>query len=194
MIKKILRMPEIPKGFRGYKPEKVQTTRKIDIKTDVHLEHLKDAFRKHHGHDTEGYYNNATSLLTMNYSAADVEKFCLSLADLNRNFYKGFALGPFLSALVNNGRDNDYRLCISHIDLWIDYLGFRNRKKVTIEGNVGHALGELMERGIIIVNGNAGDGVGYMMSDGVIIVNGNAGTNVGSNISGGKIHINGNHK
>ena len=66
-----------------------------------------------------------------------------------------------------------------------------SRKKLTINGTPGNALGAYLDGGIIEVNGNAQDAVGDTMNDGKIIVHGHAGDALGYAMRGGSIFIRG---
>jgi len=160
------------------------------------------------------------------HGAAEVGSFALMLPEIKeaelegvsapRSPYMGHKFGEraglFLSALINSSRDSEHVICLVHMDFLIDYLGCGNRKKLTVIGDVGKALGCHMSDGEIIVEGNAknvaatfmcggkilvkgnvGDNLGYYMCDGEVVVEGDADYQVASDMEGGKITVKGNH-
>lgn len=66
------------------------------------------------------------------------------------------------------------------------------KRKITINGTPGNALGAYLDGGIIEVNGNVQDAVGDTMNDGKIIVHGNSGDALGYAMRGGSIFVRGN--
>ena len=66
-----------------------------------------------------------------------------------------------------------------------------NRKRITINGTPGNALGSYLDGSVIEVNGNAQDAVGDTMNDGKIIIHGNAGDALGYAMRGGSIFVKG---
>jgi len=66
------------------------------------------------------------------------------------------------------------------------------KKRLTIEGIPGNALGAYLNGAEIIVNGNAQDAVGDTMNDGSIIIHGNIGDAAGYAMRGGQIIVKGN--
>jgi formylmethanofuran dehydrogenase subunit C len=129
--------------------------------------------------------------------------------------YKEFQVeqGIFFSALMNHGKDSDYVIHTEHLDIPIDYLGYRierdvnvtvrgdvgewvgnkmRRGSINVEGNTGRCLGHTLMGGSIAVKGNAANAVGFMMKDGNITVNGDAMDGVGCQLEDGEIVVNGN--
>ncbi|HIX92517.1 MAG TPA: glutamate synthase [Firmicutes bacterium] len=66
------------------------------------------------------------------------------------------------------------------------------KKKLTINGVPGNALGAYLNGASVTVNANAQDAVGDTMNDGEIIIHGNVGDAVGYAMRGGKIIVEGN--
>ena len=212
--------------FRKFRRETAQLVRQADVKENKALKALKVAWRKYEyqpdmsvaGLDDKNYENAISAIKGITYSAKDVALFSVGLSEFADEEHLSSKAGFFISALVNNGNETDYKVFVSHIEeirgllkLKISWLGYRNTKNLTIEGNIeacagdkmqsgqiivngnvrGTGLGNFMEGGRIIVNGNMGTGVGIKMKNGEIIVNGNACANIGDNMQGGVIRING---
>jgi glutamate synthase domain-containing protein 3 len=130
----------------------------------------------------------------MVYSSKDVTDFSITLAEFQEvyNFYVN--AGTFLSALVNQCKDEDITIVTEHLSTPVGYLGYKNNKNVLIKGNIGDTVGYEMERGTIRIEGNAIRGVGKDMRGGVIIIEGNAGEEVGRFMYGGEIYLNGGYR
>lgn len=67
-----------------------------------------------------------------------------------------------------------------------------SKKRITIDGIPGNALGAYLDGASIVVNANAQDAVGDTMNEGSIIIHGNVGDTAGYAMRGGKIFIRGN--
>lgn len=66
------------------------------------------------------------------------------------------------------------------------------RRKITVRGTPGNALGTYLNGAEITVFGNAQDAVGDTMNDGRIVVHGNIGDAAGYAMRGGAIYVKGN--
>ncbi|NYZ74491.1 hypothetical protein H0O00_05080 [Candidatus Micrarchaeota archaeon] len=219
-------VPKIPalamaNRFSRYKPETERAVRKVEVVEDKTLKKMKDAWKSCGYVYSDKYYPEMLETVKkLEYSAKDVEKFSIALAEFRGErasahefgIVLGFVhkAGFFLSALMNNCKDSEFVVHTNHLAKPIIYLGYRNTKNIIVNGNVGDYLGEYMEGGTItvegtagdrvgcsmeggtiIVKGNAGDEVGYAMEGGTITVKGNAGDDVGERMNGGEIHLNG---
>lgn len=67
-----------------------------------------------------------------------------------------------------------------------------SKKKITVNGIPGNALGAYLNGATITVNANAQDAVGDTMNEGKIIIHGNIGDAAGYAMRGGKIFVKGN--
>ena len=105
----------------------------------------------------------------LEYDAADVTSFSLTLAKYEGYEQVGERAGIFLSALVNAGKDKEYTIYADQIQIF--YLGTYNSKDLTIIGNCGGGLATEMVGGSITVNGNCND-IGNFIRSGQITVNG----------------------
>jgi hypothetical protein len=144
--------------FGRYKDESEKAARKADVKEDRVLRQLKTAWRSLRKREfiNHEYYNELLTLVKdLRYSAADVEKFSLALAEFQDEGQFSKKAGLFLSALINNGNDTDYIIHTGHLKpiLW---LGYKNSKNITVEGNAGDFVGPRMEGGEIHINGEIG--------------------------------------
>jgi hypothetical protein len=160
------------------------------------------------GNAEERYYgmvSNLSILKGLDYSALDVERLTIVLPELvnkildesscsEREFELANRVGLFMSALINNGKDDKYVLRLEYLPLKLHYLGYQNRKKALVKGDGGENCGFDMEGGRLMIEGNVYDGVGSWMKGGVIIVNGDAGMFVGREMLDGEIHLNGRYR
>lgn len=186
--------------FGKYKPETQQPVRKLKVQGDETLRELKKVFKrflrkKIKETQERGFFTEQDVAKEMIrgifYTAEDVEKFSLALAEFQDK--KDFAekAGRFLSVLINEGKDSDYIVHTRHLE-HISYIGIKNTKNITIEGHSGYAAAYGMSGGRIIVNGDVELDAGEFLSGGELILNGNATSRIGYHMSGGKIVLHGN--
>ena len=100
--------------------------------------------------------------------------------------------GIFLSAILSVIREETVVLDLRSLTL--DFVGFRNRKSVFVEGNVGSYAGAEMEEGLLKIKWNAFGSLGREMRGGEIVVHGDAGYWVGEKMRGGRIVVEGSVK
>ena len=137
-------------------------------------------------------YIKALELIrNLRYSARDVEQFSIALVQFQKEREFSEKAGIFLSALINNGSDSDYRVHTSHLDKKPSCLGVLNKKNIVIEGDVDYGVGKMMLGGSIIVDGNVGFRTGFLMFGGKLVINGNTDTETGYGMTCGEIHVNG---
>ncbi|MDD5171995.1 MAG: hypothetical protein PHF60_03075 [Candidatus ainarchaeum sp.] len=184
----------LTKGFGKYKPEDENAVRKVEVVENETLRQLKKAWGNYTVagvlHDLD--YLPALALAEkLEYTAADVEKFCIALAEFQDEKHFSKKAGLFLSALINNGKDTDYVIHTKHLVRPMECICFQNTKNVIVKGNALLGIGWDMKRGQIIVEGDADHLVGLRMRGGSITVKGNAGEWVGSKMTGGKIRLEG---
>ncbi len=65
------------------------------------------------------------------------------------------------------------------------------KKKITIHGTPGNALGAYLDGASIVVDGNAQEAVGDTMNEGKIVIHGNVGDALGYAMRGGSIFVKG---
>ncbi|MDD5171803.1 MAG: hypothetical protein PHF60_02090 [Candidatus ainarchaeum sp.] len=183
------------KGFGGYKPMDEQPVRKVVVVEDETLRQLKAVWSRTGYSEiifNEYYDKLSTVMIPLSYSASDVERFSIALAEFQegRNFQDN--AGVFLSALINNCKDDTFVVHTAQFVEPICFLGYRNMKNIVVDGAVGNQAGTVMSDGTITVQGNAGEHVGSGMTGGTIIVEGNAGDFAGWYMENGVIRIGGN--
>jgi len=171
------------KRFRRYKGESEKKVREVDRQKNA-VGYLKEAWERclfdldESGLDpvdnTEACYKIALlAIKDIEYGACDVEKFSnISICGLEKEENVEMKLGLFLSALINNGKDENYTIPAEnkYPHESIHFIGFKNTKNINVNGSVGDFLGDSMIRGSIFVDGDAGNNVGYMMQSGKITV------------------------
>lgn len=70
--------------------------------------------------------------------------------------------------------------------------GVLGKKRITIYGVPGNALGAYLDGSELVVTGNAQDATGDTMNDGCIVIHGSSGDATGYAMRGGKIFVHGN--
>ncbi|NYZ74129.1 hypothetical protein H0O00_03225 [Candidatus Micrarchaeota archaeon] len=179
--------------FGRYKPEEEKPVRKVEVVKDETLKKMKKAwksFRYTRLRSGDSYLNALASIERLEYSASDIKNFSIAIAEFQDEKDFSEKAGFFLSALINNGKDQDYIIHTKHLAVPLDSIGCENTKNITVEGNAGDNAGDGMRGGIITVNGNAHYGAGNSMIGGTITVNGDAGEHVGIWMIGGAIVAN----
>ncbi|MFP4045659.1 MAG: hypothetical protein ACLFS3_01220 [Candidatus Aenigmatarchaeota archaeon] len=127
-------------------------------------------------------YEIALSLVgNMNTKGETIRRFCQEVELENLD-------GLFLSALINTCEEEKIEL--ANLEK-VDFVGYRNQRKIKIDGSVGRHLGEAMSEGRIVVHGDAGERAGEEMSGGVITIKGDSGPRTGLGMTGGKIIVKG---
>jgi formylmethanofuran dehydrogenase subunit C len=180
--------------FSKYAPEAEKAVRKAEVVENEALRRLKDAWKNNmlSGTFKDGYKDAVSAVEKLSYSAGDVESFSIALAEFQAEDGFEFKAGYFLSALINEGRDMDYTIHTAHLAEQPRFVGYRNRKSITVHGDVGDSLGYKMEAGSITLQGDAGQRCGSNMSGGSIIVEGSLGRWCGDFMQGGTITARGN--
>ncbi|MDD5171998.1 MAG: hypothetical protein PHF60_03090 [Candidatus ainarchaeum sp.] len=226
LAKREIVVPNVPalamaKGFTKYKPEEEKAVRKAEVEENETLRQLKAAWkaveyarnqrRRIPDYSWQHCYEKASELAKqVDYSAEDVERFSIALAEFQGEEEFSEKAGLFLSALINNGKDSDYVIHTEHLGEGIHRIGWMNTKNIIVKGDVSES-GRDMADGELIVRGNARNGLGvrmeggritvkgdscglagYGMQGGAIIVEGNAADSVGLRMEGGTITVKGN--
>jgi hypothetical protein len=194
----------ISKRFGRFKDEDEKSVRAPNVVRNDVLEQLTDAWkrfgmelerkrlesRRDLAFDTR--YNAALSAVRyISYPAQDVERFSIACIQFQDENHFCSNAGIFLSALINNCKDNDFVINTGHLTEKIWCLGYQNTKNITVFGDIDRSLGREMKCGTITVEGNAGGWVGYLMEGGSIIVKGSAKVYVGNEMKNGKITVGG---
>jgi hypothetical protein len=198
--------------FSRYRQESEKTSKKADVKEDQVIEQLKAAWKRYRHvrtntrpamsyrplynfpnilMNTDDNYRNALRTLEgIAYSASDVERFAIAIAEFQDEKEFHLKAGIFLSALINSCEDEDFTIQTAHLSNPPKFLGMKNKKNITVEGSVGDLLG-YQNRGTITVEGDAGVQTGREMEDGRIIIKGNVGCATGFMMVGGLLRIHG---
>jgi hypothetical protein len=199
--------------FGRYKQELELQMREEDVKTDPCMERLAEALRRYASMKDSNVkswqtrYEAALNIARdLAYTAQDVEKFCVTLIQFHDDFLRSYRfeakVGFFLSALVNHGSEQKYRLLTRHLPVKIRYLCTMNEKEVELEGDAGRYFGKGMKAGVVTMNGNCQAGytrknagftleeTAYGIEGGVIEITGN--WSGGLPVSNAKIVVHGN--
>ncbi len=187
------------RNFGRYMREDPKPVRPQKIEEDKTLKKLKEAWNvaasqvRGYGRIDIAYGIIFGTIKDIEYTARDVEKFSIVIAEFQNQGFFYIQAGLFLSALINNGTDTEYTIQTKHLEKWwISKLGYRNTKIISVNGSIGSYLGNEMNGGKITVWGNVGGGTGYEMYAGEIKVWGNADDETGVYMKGGKIIVEGN--
>lgn len=176
--------------------QKTEPARTIDVKESKGLKCICEAYEKFGAikyplRDVEGTYSRALRHVhALDYTAQDVTAFPLTLAEQYSNLDEDQdGLGMFISALVNNSKEQDFTIALPH--LIVGHIGYKNSKNLTIIGDVGPRAGRGMQSGNLTIRGNANDNVGDVMLGGHLIVFGNARNHIADGMKGGNLTITG---
>jgi len=202
---RVVHPPTVMKASRRfgmYKKENEKKVRNVDIVKDEVIENIKKIWIEAGDKSCfaiylawEGYYRSVIYALdfpkSRDYSPKDVEKFCLLLSEFQNERDFTAKAGLFLSALINNRNSTEYVLHTSHFPEPLCCIGYRNKKRIMVNGDVGDFVGNYMEGGMIVVEGNADKWAGSDMKDGIIKIKGRARECVGRLMQGGEIRVDG---
>ncbi len=143
------------------------------------------------------------------YTVQDIEEFIAGIAKYQDAKRYHARAGLFISSLVNHAKEDKITLDLGHLDVLFDFLGYKNRKDLTIIGNIGshcfqdvetgrgHVEGDALDffgaqqhGGSISISGDARDDAGYKKDGGSLLVN-NVRNRTGEGMTGGILQING---
>ena len=126
---------------------------------------------------TDIYSHFSTLLSPLRFSAKDIKAFCFAILPKyqEERDFSGLA-GVFLSVAINQSHDQKFFVPVSHLACSLDYVGYQNIKRVTLDGNAGKYAGDRMSSGFLKITGDVGEGIGYNLYGGRITVCGNART------------------
>jgi formylmethanofuran dehydrogenase subunit C len=139
----------------------------------------------------EENYNKAIELISnLNYSSEDITEFSRNLIQIQDDPDFEYKAGIFISALINKSNEDEFKI-VTKGSKSMSYLGYKNTKKIVIDGDAGDMLGYKMsnQNSKITVLGNAGDSVGKEMNGGFIVVQGDAGDRIGEKMKNGSIIV-----
>jgi formylmethanofuran dehydrogenase subunit C len=182
------------KRFGKYKDESQKATRDVVAEECETLRGIVNAWQTYTKSDEwrlKGDYSKVCDAIRgLEYSAQDVERFCVLLAEYSDDDFFESRAGFFLSGLINLGKDTSYELNIPQ-GMNINYLGLGNRKEIIVSGDLGDHIGLKSKGGTMTVYGNVGHYLGREAFGGKIIVEGNVGDKAGGEMIGAHIEIKG---
>src|SRR5271157_1032585 len=124
--------------FRGFSPECEHRSNKFKVESNMAVESMREAWLKCGFGSREigkryGIYLDGVK--DLDYSAKDVEIFSVMLSEFqDREFFLTSA-GLFLSALVNNCKEDGVTIHTTHLVRPIYYIGWMNTKNMIVDGN-----------------------------------------------------------
>jgi hypothetical protein len=140
-------------------------------------------------------------LRNLECSAHDIEGFSILLEGLQfewnvgkySKYHEEFMreTGILFSALVEAGEERDYVIHTRQLESPLDFIGWKNRKNVIIDGEVGTDAGNSMRGGSLLIKGYADQDLGIYMEGGKITLEGRGYGTVGLNMRGGIIEVHG---
>lgn len=134
-------------------------------------------------------YKLCRKLVPRDCQKSEIADFSVSLQSLQSiSEYEDIKTGLYLSALINESRDNDFVVFIRHLKRKIAQLGEYNTKNFRVYGDVGSYVGCTMLRGKIVVDGDAQFSPGFQMRGGEIDILGEIGYIHDQDIKYGKIY------
>ena len=186
-------MANFDKFLRGIGKQEERTDSKIKVEVNPILEQLVEIYEGWLKEQSQVCYGNDCKLSMdktkgLGYSSRDITSLCLRLKIYESHKYFDDS-GVFLSALINNCNDAEFLLITLHLNKKLNFIGYKNTKKIIVKGCTQNWAGLEMSGGIIIVEENTKDFTGNYMSDGNIIIKGKTGENTGSYMTGGVIRV-----
>jgi glutamate synthase domain-containing protein 3 len=178
--------------FGGFKPESERTVRTMKVEMSPILERMVRIWGEVHKHQKSIYSQISERICGLEYSAKDIEKFSIALAQFQEHTQFQNRASDFLNVLMEHCKDDEFIIHTVHLDRTIPNLSIGDMKKLIIDGNAGAYVGGWIEGASITVTGNAGASTGCAMKRGSITVEGNSGKNTGELMGGGMITVNGN--
>jgi formylmethanofuran dehydrogenase subunit C len=182
------------KRFGHYKKVKSRAVRKAEVQENEKLKRILQVWHSCRSVPIEiGNEHKAMQEATKGLccTANEIEAFCLLLSDFqDKEGFSNYA-GIFLSALMHNGKDDEYVINIRHLDAKLNFISIFRQMNVTIEGDVDSSIGRRLKGGTLIIAGDVGPCLGEYMEEGDILVHGNADAKVGHSMSGGRITVHG---
>jgi hypothetical protein len=179
--------------FRGFKPESELSVREAKVETNPVLEKMKIVWRVCDDFDPDNWDNGYDKMIKrikkIRHSAKDIELFSLALAGYQDEKDFSDKAGFYLSALINTSKGREFVIHTAHLTEIVNFIGYRNKRTITVHGDTGWCVGDEMKSGTVIVDGDAGHNMGYGMRGGTITVKGNAGDAVGNYMRRGTIIV-----
>lgn len=128
------------------------------------------------------------------YEPHDIEELCAFMGlSKEVDFEHSAPLGLYISALINASKESCFELNLHNYQCGLHFLGFRlkERKHLSVIGDLGHFSGAGLHGGYLEVTGSTGSWCGADMMSGRIKVAGDAHSKTGEQMKGGQIQVNG---
>lgn len=206
------------KPFGRYKKESANAVRTFEIVETKALAKIRKAWERyvkataHETQSTELKCKDAAKFVSgLEYSADDVTSFSILVGDYSDyGQLLKIRIGLFISALINEGQDEEYVIYTSSFEENSECLCSDNTKNVTVHGDAGDWFADNMKSGIVrllgscgfasagmeggklMIEGDCSDEFAVNMKGGEATVLGNATKNFGYEMMGGKLTIMGN--
>ena len=122
---KIPALTAVSSVFGRYKPEERHEIRQADVEGGETRRQLGEAWKnyKWDGNLDARWVEVCDLVRNLICSAKDVENFSIALAEFQDEKDFSEKAGLFLSALINNGKDNDYIIHTKHLEKKINFIG-----------------------------------------------------------------------
>lgn len=134
------------------------------------------------------FFDVCNCIIPENIRANDILLFSSRLKEYQDDSDFRVRAGMYLSSLITNCDENLVSVCTKDLEKNIHLIGYRNHGKIiSIDGNVGHGSGTLMDNGILSIRGDSGLYTGDQLCGGEIYVYGRSGDGFGRGMIGGKM-------
>ncbi len=160
-------------GQEAQEEKLIQTVRNpvLDLLCKKYLEYLRPKKINPDTFKGDLYLFSLDLIEKIEYTAKDVENFSILLKKYEKHPFF-FISGVFLSALINQSKEDKLQILLSHLNERLSSIGRNNVKQLTVIGSTGSLTGCYMVKGQIFVKGNAGMMTGLCSEGGEIYVNG----------------------
>jgi formylmethanofuran dehydrogenase subunit C len=203
-VRRRIEVPDMAarKRFGRYKKEGSSTVRDADVRQDIAgvgtlLRFWEDGgrsfdyFSVRSDYALRAYKDNCALAKRLDYTAEDVERFSIILAehqDVDAFWYR---MSGCLSTLIDSGADPEYTIHVGKLLSAPSFLGWRNRKDLLVIGDVGYSFVSGMTDGSVRAEGLVKDDLAKGMTGGVVEIFGDAGGGAGIHLGGGEVSIRG---
>ncbi len=175
-------MAEITDYLNGLNEQQVQEEQLIQLVNNPIIEEICEFYELwYHQRFPNGKFKSVDwtkshdvlleMLKDLKVSSDDIRNFSIVLKKYEKQELFWWS-GIFISALIEISPNKNFEILTKHFDSDMWYLGYKNKKNITITGNVGAFVADEMQAGILVVKGNAGQFTGFGMSGGEIHVSG----------------------
>lgn len=189
--------------FRGFKPEDEKHVRNEQVQTESTLKRLLVAWYSFQAQMPSNDLNRAYSLAIKSMgdiraTSQDLEEFLGHIRQISKGkpvadelSDEVVALGLFISAIVNTGKENAYTIDLHGLPV-PELLGYMNSKSLMVLGDTGDACA-MENSGEIVVLGDVHGSFAHMQRSGTSVLVGDC-EDVGTMLEGGKVILYGSIK